>query len=102
MAGALAAMVGSQLTFGASANWTGGTNGIWEAAGTENNWSSGPGTFPGDLSGGTTNVDIANFLSTQANSNVTINSTAGNTTPLNLGGIFYQQAALGSYTIGGN
>ncbi len=84
----------------ASATWnTSPTNGIWEAAGTENNWSTGAGLFPGAI-GTTNNTDTATFSSTSSTTSISINSTAGNTSALNVGSIVFTGASLSAFTIG--
>lgn len=92
---------GSDSAQAASATWNASpTNGNWEATGAEDNWSTGPATFPGDISGSTTNTDVATFL-TSGTTTISINSTAGNTSPLNIGGITFGNVAYASaFTIG--
>ncbi len=102
---ALAALSANHSTQAASATWNASpTNGVWEAAGAENNWLTGPGTFPGALNA-ITGFDVANFL-TSSVTTVTINSTAGNTSPLGIGSITFGAVASPSAftigTVGGN
>lgn len=85
----------------ASGTWSSTpTNGIWEATGIEANWLTGAATFPGDTSGTTTNTDVATFSGTSSITAIAINSTAGNSTPLNLGGITFTGPSKSAYTIG--
>ena len=92
--------VSTQSVEAASATWNASpTNGIWEAAGVENNWSTGAATFPGAL-GSLTNADVATFL-TSATTTISINSTAGNSSGLGIGGIaFGNVASASAFTIG--
>ena len=93
--------VGSQLAHAASAAWNAApTNGIWEAAGSENNWSTGAATFPGSTAGTTTNTDVATFNAVSTGTAISIDSTAGNALSLNLGAIGFTGAAVSNYTIG--
>src|SRR4051794_14690260 len=94
--------VGAQLAHAASANWSAApTNGVWEATGTENNWSTGAATFPGTTAAGSiTNADVATFNAVSSFTNISINSTTPNGSPLNLGAIGFTGGTLSSYTIG--
>ncbi len=87
----------------ASGTWSATpTNGNWEATGSENNWSNGPGLFPGSTTT-TNNAETATFTSSTTTS-VLINSTAGNSSALNIKGITFGAASattpLNSFTIG--
>lgn len=85
----------------ANATWTATpTNAVWEAAGAENNWSTGAASFPGALNA-LTNADVATFL-TSNTTTVAINSTTGNTSPLGIRGINFgvSASAPDSFTIG--
>ncbi|MEY4242462.1 MAG: hypothetical protein RLZZ245_47 [Verrucomicrobiota bacterium] len=83
----------------ASATWNATpTNGIWEAAGAEANWSTGAGTFPGAI-GTTNNTDLATFT-TSSQTTISINSTAGNASPLNIGKIAITGASPSAFTFG--
>ncbi len=85
----------------ASATWNATpTNGFWEAAGAENNWSTGAATFPGALNA-TTNTDVATFL-TSNTTTIAINSSAGNSSPLGIGGIVFgvSGSTPSAFTIG--
>jgi fibronectin-binding autotransporter adhesin len=98
---ALAAVLSSSSARAASATWTGGTNSVWEAAGTENNWSTGAATFPGTTTvGSILNADVATFNSVVTNSTISINSTAGNSSSLNFGGMTFTGATVSNFTIG--
>src|SRR5215213_1325813 len=83
--------LGAHTARAASANWSAApTNGIWEATGTENNWSTGAATFPGStVSGSITNADVATFNVVSNTTTLSINGTVSNSSSLNLGGIFF-------------
>jgi fibronectin-binding autotransporter adhesin len=87
----------------ASANWAAApTNGMWFATTGEINWSTGDGTFPGDISGTITNTtDDATFNVNSPITQIEINSTAGVATPLNIENIGFSGDALATnYVIG--
>jgi autotransporter-associated beta strand protein len=94
--------IGMQSARAASANWNAApTNGIWEATGTENNWSTGAGTFPGTTAADSiTNTDVATFNAVSTSTAVSVDSTAANALSLNLGAIGFTGATLSNYTIG--
>src|SRR5688500_12322550 len=93
--------LGSQLAQAASATWSATpTNGMWEAAGAEANWSTGAGPFPGTTSGATNSTDVATFTGVSNVTAISVNSTAGNSLPLNLGGMTFTGANKSSWTIG--
>lgn len=95
-------ILSSTLASAASGTWQATpTNANWEAAGAEINWNTGAGTFPGDILGSTTNLDVATFLSS-TQTNISINSSTPNSAPLNLGGITFGVAGSvpSSFTIG--
>ncbi|MEO7931558.1 MAG: autotransporter-associated beta strand repeat-containing protein, partial [Chthoniobacterales bacterium] len=101
----LAIAVTAALSFGPSAQaapatWNASpTIGNWEAAGAEDNWSTGPGTFPGALSS-ITDSDTATFL-TSSGTTIAINATASNATSLGIGSItFGVVASASAFTIG--
>src|SRR5687767_14336447 len=70
----------SQAVHAASANWNAApTNGIWEAAGAENNWSTGAGTFPGTTAvGSITNADVATFNAVSSVTTISVDATVPN------------------------
>ncbi len=79
------------------------TNGNWQAAAGETNWSSGEATFPGDISGGTTNTDSATFSLDSSITAIAINASSPNSQPLNIGSIGFTGNNLATnYTIGTN
>ena len=83
----------------ASATWNATpTNGIWETAGAEANWSTGAATFPGAI-GTTNNADLATFT-TSSQTTISINSTAGNSSALNIGKIAITGASPSAFTFG--
>lgn len=84
----------------ANATWSATpTNANWESTGSENNWNTGA-VFPGSTST-TNNTDTALFLNSSGTS-ILINSTAGNSSPLNIKSITFGQTAtaINAFTIG--
>lgn len=100
--GMLAALLAAAAsTYAASATWNASpTNGYWEAAGAESNWSSGAGAYPGATSG-TANADTATFLSSSV-TNIAVDASAGNSLGLNIKNITFgvSGATPSSFTIG--
>jgi fibronectin-binding autotransporter adhesin len=91
----------TQSAQAASATWNASpTTSVWEATGTESNWLTGIATFPGDISGGVTNTDVATFFGIGNTTTLAINATAENTTPLNIAGIIFSGPDKSAYTIG--
>lgn len=94
-------MISTGIVQAATATWSAtATNGNWEATTGETNWSTGDGTFPGSTT--TTNsADIAYFMSS-ATTNIFINATAGNTSPVNVSSIIFgaSGSAPSSFTLG--
>jgi autotransporter-associated beta strand protein len=79
----------------ASATWNSSpTNSNWVAGGSDNNWSTGTGTFPGATSG-LTNTDTATFTGASTQLSITINSTT-----LNVKSITFSGSSEPAYTIG--
>jgi len=103
---ALAASAGALLLtahggWAASATWSATpTNGFWEAAGAENNWGTGAGTFPGATSG-STSTDVATFLASSGTT-ISINASTSNVLELNIASITFgvSGGTPSSFTIG--
>ena len=93
----IATQLSSHAVFAASATWTGATDGNWVTSGSENNWTTGLGTYPGVISTTPpyTNADIGTFSTASTNTSVTINSAN-----LNIGGINFNTNSASAYTIG--
>ncbi len=84
-----------QFARAASATWSATpTDGNWVTDGTETNWSTGLGTFPG-ATAGLTNPDTATFTGTSTQLNIVINSAT-----LNIKNITFSGSSEPAYTIG--
>src|SRR5688572_21975213 len=81
--------LGSQLAHAASGSWNAApTNGFWEASGAENNWSTGAATFPGTTAPDSiTNTDVATFNAISSITNISLDASVSNASPLNLASI---------------
>jgi outer membrane autotransporter protein len=90
-------LASSDRGLAASASWIAApTNGNWEPAALETNWSTGAGNFPGATSGaGSTDVATFNVVSTITS--IVINNPPPNL--LNIGGITFTGSAS-NYTVG--